>query len=295
MELLQLHYFRTVAKWQHMTKAAQELRIAQPALSKTIARLEEDIGVPLFDRERGRIRLNTFGKAYLERVEKALNLLEEGQKVVSELAGLAHGSIHLATSTLDLLSEPLGTFLSLHPDVHFQITQANTEEMATLMESGDVDVCFTHLPLKHPDVSITTVLKEEIYVAVPSSHRLAQRSSIRLIDVAEDPFIGYKEDLPAQKMYDPLFRQAGFTPKFACRVDDPASILKLVRAGLGVALFGCVSKEADPELALLPISEPVCQRHFQMIWHKKRYLSQAARNFCEFVVEYFAENGAVNR
>lgn len=295
MELLQLHYFRTVAKWQHMTKAAQELRIAQPALSKTIARLEEDMGVPLFDRERGRIRLNTFGKAYLERVEKALNLLEEGQRVVSELAGLEQGSVHLAVSTLDILAEPLGKFLALHPSVHFQITQANSEEMASLMESGEVDVCFSHLPLKHPDVYVKTVLKEEIYVAVPSSHRFARQSSIRLADVAEDPFIGYKEDFPTQKLYDPFFQRAGFTPNFACRVDDPASILKLVRAGLGVALFGCVSKEADPKLVLLPITEPVCQRHFQMIWHKKRYLSQAARNFCEFVVEYFAENGAVNR
>ncbi len=295
MELLQLHYFRTVAKWEHMTKAAQELRIAQPALSKTIARLEEDIGVPLFDRERGRIRLNTFGKAYLERVDKALNLLEEGQKVVSELAGLEHGSIHLATSALDLLSEPLGTFLSLHPEVHFQITQATADEMAILLESGEVDICFTHLPLKHPDISTTTVVKEEIYVAVQSSHRLAQQSSIRLTDVADDPFIGYKEDLPVQKLYDPFFRQAGFTPKFACRVDHPASILKLVRAGLGVALFGCVSKEVDPQLVLLPISEPVCQRHFQMIWHEKRYLSLAARKFCEFITSHFSEPGPASR
>lgn len=295
MELLQLHYFRTVARWQHMTKAAQELRIAQPALSKTIARLEEDIGVPLFDRERGRIRLNTFGKAYLERVEKALNLLDEGQKVVSELAGMEHGSIHLATSTLDLLSEPLGKFLSLHPDVHFQITQAGTEEMANLLAGGDVDICFTHLPFKYPDVSVKTVLREEIYVVVPSTHHLANQNSIRLIDVADDPFIGYKEELPAQKLYDPFFQQAGFTPKFACRVDDPTAILKLVRAGLGVALFGCVSKEADPQLRMLPISQPVCQRHFQMIWHEKRYLSLAARKFCSFITEYFSEARAIGR
>ena len=107
MELLQLRYFRTVARMEHMTKAAQELCIAQPALSKTIARLEEDVGIPLFDRHGGRIRLNTFGKAILDKVEKALALLEEGRKEVSELAGLDQGSIHLATSTLDRLSDAL--------------------------------------------------------------------------------------------------------------------------------------------------------------------------------------------
>ncbi|CAI8994447.1 LysR family transcriptional regulator [Brevibacillus sp. IT-7CA2] len=290
MELLQLHYFRTVAKWQHMTKAAQELRIAQPALSKTIARLEEDVGVPLFDRERGRIRLNTFGKAYLERVDKALNLLEEGQKVVSDLAGMEHGRIHLATSTLDLLSEPLGEFLAVHPDVHFQITQASIEEMATLLESGEVDICFTHLPIRVPDILTTPVLKEDIHVAVPRTHHLAKKTSIRLSELAEESFIGYREDFPIQMLYDQFFQKAGITPKFACRVDDPGSIQKLVRAGLGIALYGCISREEDPHLVMLPIEHPICQRHFQMIRHEKRYLSLAARKFCDFIVQYFAES-----
>lgn len=80
MELLQLYYFRTVAKNQHMTNAAEELRIAQPALSKTIARLEEDLGVPLFDRQGRSIKLNTFGQAFLRKVETALNALEDGRK-----------------------------------------------------------------------------------------------------------------------------------------------------------------------------------------------------------------------
>jgi LysR family transcriptional activator of glutamate synthase operon len=289
MELLQLQYFRTVAKWQHMTRAAQELRIAQPALSKTISRLEENVGVPLFDRERGRIRLNTYGKAYLERVEKALNLLEEGQKVVSELAGLEHGSIHLATSTLDRLSEPLGEFLSLHPEVQFQITQASMEEMTSLVESGEVDICFTLMPIKHPGLCAMTVLKEDIYLAVPRTHRFAEWKSVRLSEVADEPFIGYKEDFPTQKMNDQFFQQAGIAPKYACRVDDPASILKLIHAGLGIALFGCKSEEEDPHLAMIPIEYPVCQRHFQIIWHEKRYLSMAARKFCDFVMQYFAE------
>lgn len=153
MELLQLHYFRTVARTEHMTKAAQELCIAQPALSKTISRLEEDLGVPLFDRHRGRIRLNAFGKAFLDKVEKALTLLEEGRKEVSELAGLEQGSIHLATSTLDRLTDALGEFLALYPEVSFRITQASMEEMTQLVEAGEVDMCFTALPINRPDIS----------------------------------------------------------------------------------------------------------------------------------------------
>jgi len=289
MELLQLRYFRTVARMEHMTKAAQELRIAQPALSKTISRLEEDVGVPLFDRQGGRIRLNVFGKTFLDKVEKALALLEEGRKEVSELAGLDLGSIHLATSTLDRLSDALGEFLALHPEVNFRITQTSMEEMTHLVEAGEVDMCFTALPIDQPDISAVSVLKEDVYLAVPQGHRFAGRKSIRLNELAEDPFIGYKEGFPFQKMNDLLFQEAGITPNFVCRVDEPAGIASLVRAGLGVALVGNCGGPDSP-LSLLHIEFPICQRNFQIAWHEKRYLSLAARKFRDFLVGYFAES-----
>lgn len=287
MELLQLQYFRTVARMEHMTKAAQDLRIAQPALSKTIARLEKDVGVPLFDRHGRQIRLNTFGKAFLVKVEAALTLLEEGQKEVSDLAGLEYGSIHLATSTLDRLSETLSSFLTLHPNVNFRITQASMEEMAHLLEVGEVDICFTPLPMERPDFSVSSVLNEDVYLAVPPTHRLAGLHSIRLNEVADEPFIGYKEGFPFQQMNDDFFRKVGISPNYVCRVDEPAAISNLVRAGLGVALVGNCGGPNSP-LHLLSIEYPVCQRHFQIVWHNKRYLSMAARKFRDFVIKYFA-------
>lgn len=287
MELLQLQYFRTVAKLEHMTKAAQQLHIAQPALSKTIARLEEHVGVPLFDRQGRHIRLNTFGKTFLNKVEAALTLLEEGQKEVAELAGMEHGSVHLATSTLDRLSEPLGEFLNLYPDVNFRITQVQMEEMGQLVEAGDVDLCFTALPIDRPGICAEPVLNEEVYLAVPPGHRLANRSSAALKEVADEPFIGYKEASLFQQLNDCFFREAGMTPNFVCRVDEPSAIASLVRAGLGVALVGKCGGPNAP-FHLLHIESPVCQRNFQLVWHEKRYLSLAARKFKDFVAQYFA-------
>lgn len=287
MELLQLQYFRTVAKLEHMTKAAQQLHIAQPALSKTIARLEEHVGVPLFDRQGRHIRLNTFGKTFLNKVEAALTLLEEGQKEVAELAGMEHRSVHLATSTLDRLSEPLGEFLDLYPDINFRITQAQMDEMEQLVENGDVDLCFTALPIDRPGICAVPVLNEEVYLAVPPGHRLADRKSAALSEVAEEPFIGYKETALFQQLNDPFFREAGFTPNFVCRVDEPSAIASLVRAGLGVALVGNCGGPNTP-FHMLHIEEPVCQRSFQLAWHEKKYLSLAARRFRDFVAEYFA-------
>ncbi|MEF7437938.1 LysR family transcriptional regulator [Paenibacillus lautus] len=288
MELLQLRYFQTVARTEHMTKAAQELHIAQPALSKTISRLEADVGVPLFDRHGGRIQLNTFGKLYLDKVERALRLLEEGQKEINELAGLEHGSIHLATSTLDPLSEPLSRFLAEHPDVNFQISQAGTDEMMKMMELGEIDLCFTSMDMEQSEWSQVTVLREDVYLAVPQGHRLAVHSSINLNELENEAFIGYKENFIFQQMNDKFLKEAGITPRYVCRVDDPPAIASLVRAGLGVALFGCLHVQ-DANLKLLPIAQPECQRHYRIIWHEKRYLSLAARKFRDFVIQHFSD------
>ncbi|MBO9605329.1 MAG: LysR family transcriptional regulator [Paenibacillaceae bacterium] len=289
MELLQLQYFRTVARLEHMTRAAQELTIAQPALSKTISRLEEDVGVPLFDRHGGRIRLNAFGRAFLDKVEKALALLEEGRKEVSELAGIEQGSIHLATSTLERLPEALGEFLALHPGVHFRITQASMDEMAQLVETGEVDMVFTPLPIDRPHIRAVPVLQEEVYLAVPQGHRFSGRTGIRLSELAEEPLIGYKEGAPFQRMNDSFFQEAGIAPRFVCRVDEPAAIARLVRAGLGVALVGNCGGPNSP-LTLLRIESPVCRRQFQLVWHEKRYLSLAALRFRDFLIGYFAQS-----
>ncbi|MBD2868250.1 LysR family transcriptional regulator [Paenibacillus arenilitoris] len=289
MELLQLQYFRTVARKEHMTRAAEELRIAQPALSKTISRLEEDLGVPLFDREGRQIRLNAFGKAFLRKVETALTALEEGRKEVREMSGLDQGSIHLATSTLDLLTEPLAEFVSAHPKVSFRITQASAGEMEELLASGEVDICFTPLPLEGPGFKSAQVLNEDVFLAVPPGHRLAGRESVALAEVANDPFIGYKEGMLFQPMNDAFMRKAGISPKFVCRVDEPSAISRLVQAGLGVALVGGCGRVAGTPLTLLPISAPACGRSFQVVWHEKRYLSVAVQQFRDFIVQYFGK------
>src|SRR3954454_11868431 len=109
MELLQLKYFQTVARIEHMTKAAEELHIAQPALSKTIARLESDLGVPLFDRHKRQITLNAFGRIFLEQVEIELTALEEGKRRVTEEAGLERGRVFLATTNHKCDAELVGS------------------------------------------------------------------------------------------------------------------------------------------------------------------------------------------
>ncbi|UUZ91478.1 LysR family transcriptional regulator [Paenibacillus sp. P25] len=152
MESLQLKYFLTVARLEHMTKAAQELHIAQPALSKTISRLEEDLGTPLFDRDGRQIRLNPFGRAFLKKAKAALELLEEGRREVADLSGLERGRIHLSLSHMEQLREPLRLFLSLYPEANFHIRQSGMEDMEQFLESSEIDFWLTSMPVEHPGI-----------------------------------------------------------------------------------------------------------------------------------------------
>lgn len=123
MELLQLKYFQVVARLENVTRAAEELRIAQPSLSKTIARLEKSVGVPLFERKGKRIRLNQFGKTFLKRVNRSFLELEEGQREITELSGLERGSITVGATTSRLLPSLLSEYLTNHPQVKFRLFQ----------------------------------------------------------------------------------------------------------------------------------------------------------------------------
>ncbi|MDU0329110.1 MULTISPECIES: LysR family transcriptional regulator [Paenibacillus] len=292
MELLQLEYFRTVARLEHMTRAAQELHIAQPALSKTISRLEEDLGVPLFDRQNRQIRLNAFGKAFLKKVETALDVLEEGRREVADLAGMERGSIHFATNALGRITGALGAFREVYPEVNFRILQtspASDEEMIQLLESGEVDLCFTASSLDYPGVCEQPVLNAEVFLALPPGHRLAEHESIRLEDVADESFIEYKTGHPFRKINESFCHAAGFRPRIVCEVDEPSALGSLVKAGLGVAFMPACWKDERPGYPMLRIESPDCRRIYSVAWLERRYLSEAARRFRQFLNEYFSE------
>lgn len=289
MELLQLKYFLTVAKLEHMTKAAQELHIAQPALSRTIRRLEEDLGVPLFDRKARQIRLNPFGKAFEAKAKAAIHLLEEGRREVEDLAGLKQGRIHLAVMNMEQIREPLQNFLTKYPEVNFQVFQASMEDFENIEANQEVDFYLTSLPIQQEGFSEIALIREKLYLAAPHGHKFANRKSIHLSEVSAEPFVGYKEKSPLRMMNDDLCNQAGFRPKMVCETEDPSSIAELVRSGFGVSIVGGCKSGEELDLVKLPIEDPASERIFRIAWREERYLSQAAIAFRDFIVTYFRD------
>lgn len=289
MELLQLKYFQTVARLEHMTKAAEQLQIAQPSLSKTISRLEEDLGVELFDREHRKISLNAAGKVFLNRVDRAFAELNEGQRELNQFMDQDQKSITLAVTIPRVLPSLLGSFLSKHPDVRFQQFLKSVSSMKKMLLEGELDYCISSIPIEGEGIRWEPLITEEIFLIVPPNHQLAERESVRLEEVKDEAFISMNTGYGFRNLTDQFCREAGFVQHIAFEGDEPTVISDLVRQGLGVAFVSELSwvPKSGQFPHKLRIVEPTCQRTIGLAWSEKRYFTPIAKQFRLFVLDYF--------
>ncbi|QBD78096.1 LysR family transcriptional regulator [Ktedonosporobacter rubrisoli] len=287
MDLLQLRYFRVVARVEHMTKAAEELFIAQPSLSKTISRLEKEIGVPLFERQGRVIRLNKFGKAFLEHVETIFQELEEGQRKVQDMAGLEHGEISLGAATVYWLPDLLHRFQMRYPSVRFRLSQCELAEMPHRLETGACDFCFMPGPFAKPGIQWMRLRTEEILLVVPTTHRLAGEKRVPLSEVAHEAVVIEKAGCGLRDLMETYCLQAGFTLRSAFEIDEPAALFAFVQAQLGVGFTTALMERRVYEhgLTTLHLIPATCQRIFGVAWYSQHYLSQIARAFHHYLIE----------
>ena len=291
MELLQLQYFQTVARLEHMTRAAEELQIAQPSLSKTIARLEEDLGVSLFDRKNRQLKLNHYGRLFLERVNRVFLELNEGKREIEDELERGQTQITLAVSIPKVLPELLSSFLKKFPDIKFQQVLESTSSMKSLLEKAEIDFCISSVEIVGSDIVWEPLMTEQIYLVVPPEHHLAKREKIYLNEVKDEPFISMNTGFGFRNLTDEFCHEAGFVPNIAFEGDEPGVIGDLVRQGLGVAFIPEISwlGNSKPFPNKLEIIEPHCQRTIGLGWSKRRYLSNPGQHFRQYVLDYFSK------
>lgn len=293
MDLQQLKYFQTIARLQNMSRAAEELYVAQPSLSRAIARLEEELGAPLFDRLGRQIRLNQLGRVFLHRVEQAFTELEAGKREVADMAGLEQGLVGLAvlyTVGAQLLPEILGAFRNDYPSIRFLLFQNAAHTMISQLRKGEIDLCISSPKPEQSDIGWAPLRTEEIFLAVSPDHRLAGHNSIYLSEVARDPFISLKREYGLREMTDHFCRQAGFESRITFEGDEIVMVRGLVAAGLGVAFIPALAlrNASEPTVSCLHISDFPCQRTIGLAWLQERYLTASVQLFRQFVIAYFA-------
>ena len=282
MELLQLRYFLTAARYEHMTKAADELRIAQPALSQSIKRLETELGVSLFEREKRGIRLNDTGRFLEQQLIPILETLDELPAAVAERANQTVHTIHLnSLAASRLVTDCIIEYKALHPEVTFRLHQKPDTEKEDLC----VTTIFAGEPLPEGG---RLLLKEAFFLAVPSSSPYASRKKIRLEEVRNEDFISLSNNRPIRRICDRFCLESDFTPHVSCESDNPETVRNLIAAGLGVGFWpeyswGLLSNE---NITLLPLAHPVCEREIVLIQRPSEENSRVLSDFCRFLLAY---------
>jgi len=291
LDLLQLRYFQTVAYFEHMTKAAKKLTIAQPSLSQTISRLEEELGFSLFDREGRNIKLNEYGKILLKRVDRAFSELDSAKLEMAELAGESENRISLSVMHTPLLPNIISQFRNEYPLAKFQVSMHSPFRLVDQLEKGEIDLCVTYFPIEEQGIGWTNLMEDEVFIVVPENHPLAERNSISLKEVANEQFIHMEPTNPFRILTDRFCEKAGFTPNIAFELEEPGSIQSYVEAGLGISFLTehTLRYSHHDKIVPLHIEQPICTRTIGMAWKTERYTAKVVRDFREFMVAYFQQ------
>ncbi|MEV6670052.1 LysR substrate-binding domain-containing protein [Streptomyces sp. NPDC051162] len=290
MDLLSLRYFQAVARHQHISRAAEELRVAQPSVSRTIIRLESELGLPLFDRQGRRIRLNENGAAFLHRVDRALAELDDARREMADAAGDGPGRIAVAAETLLHLAPVLADFRARRPGARVRLFQTPVDSMLRHLRSAEVDFAIASQPLTGPGLCSVEVAREEVLLAVPLGHPLADRERVAVAELAHEEFVSTPTGHWQRTLLDRLFAREGLTPQVVCEGDEASATPELIGAGLGIGLMPAAARRALGErrrVAWLRLDAPGCQRTLTLAWRQDAYLSPAALDFRQLSLEQF--------
>jgi DNA-binding transcriptional LysR family regulator len=280
-----LVYFRAVARLQHISRAASELGITQPALSRAIARLERDVGVELFVRRGRTIALTRYGTAFLRHAERALDAIDAGIREAGDLAGADATLLSLGflrTLGAAMVPQLVRAFRAGHPDVCFAFTQNNGVALEALLVAGEIALALTVGPPIHPALRWERVTTQRLVLIVPPEHRLAKRRSVKLGDLREETFLSFKPGHAVREFTDELCRRAGFVPTVAFEGEESNSLRGFVNAGFGIALVPQTGTLDD--LPSIHIADSHAEREVGIAWLDDRTLSETERAFRDFAV-----------
>jgi len=248
MELRHLRYFVAVAEELHFGRAAERLRIAQPALSRQIQSLEHELQVPLLFRNRRRVQMTTAGRVFLERARLILSRVEDAVQAAQRSGHGTTGSLNLGfvgSATYDVLPAVLRAFQQAAPQVELTLWEMPVQAQLEALLEKRIDVGLIRIPLKTDGLVYRTVLREPLLAALPSSHRLARAPGLHLAALAGEPFVLYpSHPRPSwTEFVVGLCQSAGFEPNIVQRTVEIQTTLSLVAAGIGISIVpACVAK-----------------------------------------------------
>ncbi|WP_066903895.1 LysR family transcriptional regulator [Millisia brevis] len=276
MEIRWMQSFVAVAEELHFGRAAARLQMAQSPLSQTIRKLEKELGAELFERNTRSVALTAAGHAFLPHARAVLGEVERARQATRASVGAVYGHITLGfTGALNHLSLPPLTraVRTTYPDIDLDLVgRVMTRDAIQQLDSGALDLAFVGLPVESALVHTRLIAREPFCVVLPSDHRLANRSVIELVEMADDDFISTPLTAGSALQEDAMRAclEAGFRPRVVQEITDPYMILMLVAAGVGVALMTeGLANVAPPGAVFVRLTGGTVRMNHGLAWSAK--------------------------
>lgn len=294
MELRQLRYFIEVAEREHISEAAVHLHVAQSAVSRQIANLEDELGVQLFERIGRNVKLTPIGKIFLDHSVSAIKAIDFAKKQIDEYLNPGIGTIKIGFPTSlagHLLPTVISAFKKEHPNVAFHLRQGSYNYLIEAVKQRELNLAFLGpLPPKDSNLNNTILFTENFSVLLNANHPFAKRSKIPLIDLRNEDFVLFPEGYIMQKLVVEACNSVGFTPKITSEGEDMDAIKGLVAAGIGLTLLPeSTFYDSTPRFTKkIPIDLPNIRRTVGIVSPASRNLSPSEKVFHDFVVQFFS-------
>ena len=296
MNMKQLKYVLVLAKEGSFSRAAEALAISQPSLSQYVKKIEHEIGLALFDRTNGDVRLTDAGRVYIEAGRKILDLEHQMEVSFSDLAAHKSGSLIIGAApyrAAGMMPEIARAFQEIHPGMHLVLREGTTAELAEGMEHGEYDLCLTLLPLDGRIFDWEKVAEEELILAVPASmppmptERVPGRKypTVSAEALNGRGLIMLTDAQYMQKLLIHFAMDCHLTLQTAAVVKSLGAQIAMVRAGVGMALTPSgIERFCHPgEVTFYSFTQSLPKRELVVMWRRDRKLSQAARELKEVI------------
>ena len=290
-DLWQLECFCAVARTGSFTKAAAELGIAQPSLSEQVAKLEQSLGAPLFERLSRRTELTPLGDALLGRAQALIDDAAALPNVVDQVREGVHGPLRVGAIPTILpyfLPPVLKHFMKRYPDVDVHVREGTTEELVSLVLDGSLDVTVLSLPVDSGGLVMKELFREPLLLAVPEGHPLASKERVQLRRASEERLLILKDGhcLRDETLAVCDHARAHFSAQF--EADQFVTVFELIRAGFGVSIVPEMARKLSQGCKLIEL-DPKASRRVGYIRLERRFVSKALQAFTACLTEHTAE------
>ncbi|AMB96458.1 LysR family transcriptional regulator [Aerococcus urinae] len=293
MNLYHLKYFVTLAKYEHYTLAAKDLRITQPTLSNAIKSLETELGIQLFEKDGRNVKITRVGNNFLRNVRESLAILDLG---ITNAEKEGHGEGLIRLNLLRVLSSLVPSlarrFIDQNPEknISFEFSNAHglSGEMIKSVQNKKTDLAFcTKIDVNDPSLSFIKVAEENIVLITPKNHPLASKEEVDIFETLAYPQVWFSKRAGMRTIIDKITQDLNIKDSIgiALEVDEDETVAGLVSEGFGIAYIANNKVLNNYPLAILPIKDFNYKRSYYMVYRNDIYHAPVVEDFISFIKE----------